>query len=286
MRSILFHIGPVPIRAYGLMLWIGLVVALLRTLRAARRTSIKPEHVTDVALYSVLAGIVSAHLGSILLDLPYYWRNPSEILGLCSGVFSSSGGIRGLSFHAGLIGAIAVALIYCRRKRISFLAMSDLCSPGLTLGYGITRIGCFLNGCCYGVPTNLPWAVRFHADGSSGALTPPSHPTQLYAFAASILIYFALVAVDKRRRFVGQVFLSYLCLYSVYRFLIEFLRRGVTADVAFAGLTQAQVVSILVLAVSGLALFLMSRRSTSHSIVCSELPIRNPKSAIRDRRGG
>jgi phosphatidylglycerol:prolipoprotein diacylglycerol transferase len=285
MHSILFHIGPVPIRAYGLMLWIGLVIGLLRTLHAARRTSIKPEHVTDVALYSVLAGIVSAHIGSILLDLPYYWRNPSEILGLWSGLFSSTGGIRGLSFHAGLIGAIGVALIYCRRKRISFLAVADLCSPGLAIGYGITRIGCFLNGCCYGTPTSLPWAVRFQADSGSGVLTPPSHPTQLYAVAASVLIYFALVRVDARRRFVGQVFVSYLCLYSVYRFLIEFLRKGVTAEVAFGGLTQAQLVSILVLALSGLALFVMSRRSTSQSVVRDGPPIRNPKSAIRNGKG-
>ena len=229
------------------MLWLGLMLGLVRTLRAAKRTRIQQDQVVDVILYSVLAGIVSAHVGSILLDLPYYVRNPSEILGLWSGIFSSSGGIRGLSFHAGLIGAIGVAWLYCRRKRVSFTEMLDLCSPGLVIGYAVTRVGCFLNGCCYGVPTDLPWAVRFHVDGG---LTAPSHPTQLYAVLASAVIYGLLVLTERRRRFPGQVFATYLCLYSTYRFLIEFLRKGVTAEVAFLGLTEAQVASIVVFAVS------------------------------------
>ena len=156
MRSILFHIGPVPIRAYGLMLWVGMMLALLRTLKAAKRTDIKSEHVVDLALYTVLAGIVGAHVGSILLDLPYYIKNPSEITALWTGVFSQTGGIRGLSFHAGFIAALLTALIYSRRKQLNFLEVIDLLSPGLVIGYAITRVGCFLNGCCYGVPTTLP----------------------------------------------------------------------------------------------------------------------------------
>ena len=250
MHSTLFKIGPVPIRAYGLMLWIALIVGLWRTLRAARYTDLKREHVVDVVLYGLLAGILSAHIVSILLDLPYYSHRPSEILDLWRGMFSPAGGIRGLSFHGGLTGAVVAALIYTRRKGIGFMAMADLCSPGLALGYGIARIGCFLNGCCYGIPTSLPWGMRFCADPVSGELTPPSHPTQLYALAASILIFIALVAIERRKRFTGQVFLSYLALYSVYRFLIEFFRKGVTAEVAFGGITEAQVVSLAVLAVT------------------------------------
>ncbi len=275
MRSILFHIGPVPIRAYGLMLWIGLMLALLRTTRAAKRTGIKQEHVVDLALYTVLAGILGAHIGSILLDLPFYIKNPAEITGLWSGIFSQTGGIRGLSFHAGLIAAFLTALAYTRRKGLNFLEVVDLLSPGLVIGYAFTRIGCFLNGCCYGVPTTLPWGVQFHADGVSGALTPPSHPTQLYAVAAMALIYAVLVRIEKRRRFVGQVFLSYLCLYAIYRFLIEILRKGVTADVAFAGLTEAQIVSIFMLAIA-LPILIAKLRTP---------PIRNPKSQIRNRKG-
>lgn len=244
MHSILFYIGPVPIRAYGLMLWIALIVGLFVSVRMARRTKIKSDHVVDVTLYSVLAGVVGAHLVSILLDLPYYLNDPSQILSLWQGMLSPSGGLRGLSFHGGLIGGIAAALLYTRKKNISFLAMADVCSPGLALAYGITRIGCFLNGCCYGIPTDLPWAVRFH----EGML--PSHPTQIYALLANIGIFVILVILSSRSRFTGEVFVSYLALYSGYRFLIEFLRKGVTAEVAFAGLTQAQIVSLVVMAVA------------------------------------
>lgn len=288
MHSILFHIGPVPIRAYGLMLWVALVVGLIRTVRAARRTNIKPDQVVDIAVYGTLAGIIGAHVVSILLDLSYYLRNPSEILTLWTGILSPSGGLRGLSFHGALLGAIGVTLLYTRRKGIRFLEMADLCAPGLALGYAITRIGCFLNGCCYGIATSLPWAVRFYEDPLSGTLTPPSHPTQLYAMAANLLIYIGLVAVDKRRRFTGHVFLSYLVLYSAYRFLIEFLRNGVTAEVAFAGLTEAQVASLAILVVV-LPLLVARLRSLSHEEAAHparQRQIHDPQSAIRNRKGG
>lgn len=254
MHSILFHIGPVPIRAYGLMLGIGLVLGLLRSLKAARRQGVNQEHVLDLVFYSLIAGVLMAHVASVLLELPYYAAHPREI-------FSLTSGLRGLSFHGGFIGALGAVLIYTRRKRLNFMSMVDLLTPALALAYGITRIGCFLNGCCYGVPTSLPWGVRFYADGVPGALTPPSHPTQLYSFAISLVIFAILVSIEKRRKFVGQVFYSYLALYSIYRFLIEFLRRGVTAEVAYGGLTQAQWVSVLMLIVGAVLLWRGSRRA-------------------------
>jgi len=269
MYPILFKIGPVPIRAYGFMLWVAFIVGLVRTLRASKCTDIKPEHVVDVTIYSLVAGIVAAHLTSVLLDLQYYSHYPSELLGLWKGAFSESGGLRGLSFLGGLIGGLATAWLYARLRQINFLALADLCSPALALSYGIARIGCFLNGCCYGKPTNLPWAIRFHLDPISDNMTPPSHPTQLYAFAASIVIFYLLTRVEKRRRYAGQVFLTYLALYSVYRFLIEFLRKGVTADVAIIGITEAQVVSLVVLA-AALPLLWSRRRVGQASILAAK----------------
>lgn len=287
MRSILFYIGPVPIRAYGLMLWIAIVVGLWRTVRAARRTDIKSEHVIDLAIYAVLGGVLSAHLTSILLDLRYYLSDPSAILTLWSGILSPSGGLRGLSFHGGLIGAIGVAYLYTRRKKIPFLEMVDLLAPGLAIAYAITRVGCLLNGCCYGIPTHLPWAVRFHEDGG---LTPPSHPTQIYGSLANILIYLGLVLIARKRRFTGQVFYSYLVMYSVYRFFLEFLRKGVTAEVAFAGLTQAQLVSMFALLILLSVLIIKYRRTSAPAIRNPSRPRtgsrrRRGKSAIRNMRG-
>jgi phosphatidylglycerol:prolipoprotein diacylglycerol transferase len=260
LHSVLFKIGPIPIRAYGLMMWFALLVGLIRTLRASKRSGLTSEQVVDIAVYALLSGILFAHLTSIALDLPYYLRNPSEIGGLWSGMFSAGGGLRGLSFHGGFAGGILAGYIYARRKGLSFLTVIDLFAPGLALGYGIARIGCFLNGCCYGCPAKLPWAVRFMADGH---LTPPSHPTQIYAILASFAIFGILVWIEKRRRFGGQVFFSYVALYGVYRFLVEFPRRGITADVAFAGLTEAQVVSIVMIVGASAFLWVRSRRTES-----------------------
>ena len=280
MRSILFYIGPVPIRAYGLMLWIAIVVGLWRSLRAAKRTDIKPDHVVDVVIYAVLGGILGAHVMSILLDLSYYLKYPSAILDLWSGILAPSGGLRGLSFHGGLIGAIGVTYLFTRWKKISFLEMLDLLSPGLAIAYAITRIGCLLNGCCYGIPTHLPWGIRFHVDG---ALTAPSHPTQIYGSIISMIIFLGLVVIERKRRFTGQVFFSYLAMYSVYRFLIEFLRKGVTAEVAFAGLTQAQLVSLIALAVLIPVLVIRLRRPAAHSSLFTHHS--SPKGGSRARAG-
>ncbi|MDI6828417.1 MAG: prolipoprotein diacylglyceryl transferase, partial [Armatimonadota bacterium] len=250
-----------PIRSYGFMLWIALVVGLFWTIRASKKTNIKSEYVIDIALYALIAGIVFAHLASILLDLQYYISNPSRITNLWSGIFSPYGGLRGLSFHGGLIGGIVATLFYAKRKRINFFEVSDLFSPALALGYAITRIGCFLNGCCYGVPTNLSWSIRFHTGPTAGNMTPPSHPTQLYAMFANLIIFWCLLAIEKRRRFSGEVFLSYLTMYSIYRFLIEFLRRGVTAEIWIGGLTQAQWASIFIFCVAASILVLKVRKS-------------------------
>ena len=261
------------------MLWIAIVLGLWRTLRAARRTDIKPEQVVDLVIYAVLGGVLSAHLTSILLDLRYYLSDPSAILNLWSGILSPSGGLRGLSFHGGLIGAIGVTYLYTRRKKIRFLEMLDLLSPGLAIAYAVTRIGCLLNGCCYGIPTHLPWGVRFHVDGT---LTPPSHPTQVYGSLANILIYLGLVLITRKRRFTGQVFYSYLAMYSVYRFLLEFLRKGVTAEVAFAGLTQAQIVSIGALLIL-IPLLAIRLRRPAHSSLITHHP--SPKGGPHARAG-
>jgi phosphatidylglycerol:prolipoprotein diacylglycerol transferase len=251
MHSILFTIGGVPIRAYGLMIVIGFLLGMWRATKVSKSRSITAEQVMDACLIALLSGIVGARVLFLLLHVPHEgWGVFSQALRIWEG---------GLSFHGGLVvGIIAVAL-YCRAKKIAFLNMADLLAPSLAIGYAFARIGCFLNGCCYGSPTHLPWAVRF-SDPSTHALTAPSHPAQLYAFAASLLIFFVLTRVERLRRPVGFTFVAYVVLYSTYRFLIEFIRKGVTAEVMFAGLTQAQVASLATMVVFGVVLFVLNKR--------------------------
>ena len=252
MRPILFDIGPIPIRAYGVMLVIGFLLGLWRATRVSKRYEISASHVMDAAVLVLLSGIVGARLLFLLLEVPQEgWGVFRDVLKVWEG---------GLSFHGGLIAAIAATAIYVRAKKIHFLDMADLLAPSLAIGYAFARIGCFLNGCCYGIATHLPWAVQFH-DPITGESTDPSHPAQIYAFVINLIIFWLLTRVERLNRPKGFVFFSYLLLYSVYRFGIEYIRKGVTAQVWFDGLTQAQVASLVGVVVFGLALVLMRRKS-------------------------
>jgi phosphatidylglycerol:prolipoprotein diacylglycerol transferase len=144
-----------------------------------------------------------------------------------------------------------------------------MAAPSTALGYAIARVGCFLRGCCYGAPTSLPWGHRFLLDPSAdpshaapGVLTAPSHPTQLYAAAASLIIFGLLLWLRGRLPARGQLFLAYLAMYSVARWAIEILRRGYSAQPVAPGswLTQAQVASMVIFAIAVAGIWVLARR--------------------------
>jgi phosphatidylglycerol:prolipoprotein diacylglycerol transferase len=231
MHSTLFKIFGLPIRSYGLMMVIGFVLGLWRLIRAARSKDVSIEKINDLALIVLMSGVVGSRIVYVLLNpATESWR---DVLAVWNG---------GLSFHGGVIFAILGGYIYVRRARLPFWTCADVFVPSLALAYAVTRVGCFLNGCCYGAPTSLPWGVRFL---ENGRLTQPSHPAQIYAALANLAIFFILTRLEKLNRPPGFVFFSYLGLYGIYRFLIEFLRAGYSAQLSWLGLTQAQWVSLV-----------------------------------------
>lgn len=264
MRSILFYIGSIPVRSYGLMIVIGFTLGLWRASRVTKRFGILPEQVTDAALLALISGIVGARVLYLLLQVS------SEGWGVFAQAYKVWEG--GLSFHGGLVAAIIAVAIYCRSKKIQFLNMADLLVPSVAIGYAFARIGCFLNGCCYGHATSLPWGVRFYDPVTQG-LTPPSHPAQLYAFAASLIIFGILTRIERLNKAVGFSFFSYVVLYSAYRFLIEFVRKGASAKVMLAGLTQAQVASLATILVFGILLVIWSKK-----------PLKVAETAVKSRK--
>ena len=229
------------------MMVVGFALGIWRAVRVSKkRYDIEPDRVYDIALVSLLGGVIGARVVYILLNPgTESWR----------GFFAVWQG--GLSFHGGLACAMILGYIYARRAKLSFWNVADMVAPSLAIGYAFTRIGCFLNGCCYGAPTSLPWGVRFY---ENGRLTPPSHPTQIYAFLANLLILWLLTKLEPMRRKPGFVFVAYLGLYSVYRFLIEFPRSGYSASQWAFGLTQAQGVSLAVIAVSAILILTVYRK--------------------------
>ena len=138
----------------------------------------------------------------------------------------------GLSFHGGLFGGFAALVGYCLIKRLSILKVADLFGPSVMIAYAIGRVGCLLNGCCYGAPTAMPWGIRFHDEGFT---TPPSHPTQIYASLLSLVFFGGLVWLERRRSYYGQIACWYVLLASTERFLMEIWRAGTTSDVVSVG---------------------------------------------------
>lgn len=244
MHPILIQIGSLQVRSYGVMILLGFTLAVWWSMRVAPRYGIQPERILDLVLWTALAGILGARLVFVALDWRAYVGEPLHILYFWEG---------GLSFHGALVGGgLAVALI-ARRWGIRFLHMADVLAPGVALAYAVGRIGCFLNGCCYGVPTDLPWACSFQDPFDPHKHTPPSHPTQIYASLSNLIIFAVLARMQRPPHPTGQVFWAYLVLYGVYRFIVEFWRIGATSSVLALGLSDAQWVSIAMVVVGGIS---------------------------------
>ncbi len=240
MFPTLLRIGPVEVHSYGTLLMVGFVAAILLARREARRVGLSRDLPLDLGVWVLVGGVVFARGLHVSLNWGYYAAQPASVLYVWREP--------GLSFYGGLAGGVLAGLVFARRQRVPFRTLADMAAPAVALGYGIARFGCLLNGCCYGVPTNLPWGIRFPLFPDSMITTDPSHPTQIYAALGSFLILGILLRARTRLAAPGQLFLLYLMLYSVLRSAVEVLRKGVTAEELVGGLTQAQVASALIFA--------------------------------------
>lgn len=227
MFPVLLRLGPVTIHTYGLMMAIGVSLALWFLYGQSRRQGLDAGRVVDAAFYTILISLIGAKLVLLLGNFSYYTRYPNELLSL-----ARSGGV----FQGGLVFGVLFALWYFRRKQIPTWKVADIAGPALALGHGFGRIGCFMAGCCYGraCPTEL--GVTFssvYAHNLTGIpLNEAIHPVQLYESALNFLNFFILFFILRRKKFDGQVFGFYVVNYSLIRFFTEFYR-GDHPDRAF-----------------------------------------------------
>jgi phosphatidylglycerol:prolipoprotein diacylglycerol transferase len=212
-------LGPFTLHTYGVLLAAAFLAGLWVVSRQARKTSLDPGRVTDLAVYVLIAGLLGARVLLFVIEWRFYTGNPRELWTLLQ-----SGGV----FYGGLLAALPVAWWYARRHSMPGWQTADVLAPGVAIGQAIGRLGCFCAGCCYGRPTDVPWAVTFTDIYATRAVgTPvdtPVHPTQIYEALAVGLVFFALLWLAPRKKFHGQVVLTYVLLYSVARFVIEFFR--------------------------------------------------------------
>lgn len=210
MIPVLFSFGALHLYTYGLSIAVGVLLALfLMNRQAAQEGFPKPEQVFDIA-FSILAwGFLGARLFYVIQNFSYYAVAPIKIFAVWEG---------GLIFYGGALAAIFGFWLTTRKRGVPFWKALDFIVPYGALAHAFGRIGCFLNGCCYGKICDLPWAVRFPE------LSRAVHPAQLYEAFYDLALFAFLLARRKRSRFEGETGLLYFLFYGLGRYLIEFVR--------------------------------------------------------------
>jgi phosphatidylglycerol:prolipoprotein diacylglycerol transferase len=253
MRQILFEIPipfvdkSLPIYGFGMMLFLAFLASSWLGRRLATREKIDPDRITDLALWIFLGGIVGARLLFMV-------RNPDQFHSVLDFFKIWQGGI---VFYGGVIAAIAVFLWYTRRHKLPAWQVLDVLAPAIALGIGVGRFGCLLNGCCWGEPSDLPWAITFPAGSipwdshvqqrwidADAPSSLPLHPTQIYLAMEGWALLALTLAYYAQRRRPGEVMALLMVGYSLTRFFTEFLR-GDEPLVDPLPLTLSQLISIV-----------------------------------------
>ncbi|MEO0010219.1 MAG: prolipoprotein diacylglyceryl transferase [candidate division WOR-3 bacterium] len=222
MLPVLIRIGNFQLYSYGVMLFISFVLGIMIVERRAKRFGVEPKRITDLALWVLLAVV----LGSRLFYVAFHWDEfRNDLVGIIR-FWGNPPGLSGLMFYGGFLGAFIAGLVFVWLNRLPLLKMLDAVAPALVLGEGFTRIGCFLNGCCFGKPTTCPLGMVFPAGSAAGAQFPNQtiHPTQLYSSLAGFVLFGVALLLEQRKLKPGVLFGIILLLYSLFRFGIDFVR--------------------------------------------------------------
>ncbi|MBS2026601.1 MAG: prolipoprotein diacylglyceryl transferase [Deltaproteobacteria bacterium] len=263
MYPVLFHIGSHPVTSYGLAMGIGalMLIPILRHLAPIYGQPASALY--DLAFWAIAGAVTGARLLFVIVNRTYFSAHPMEVFALSDG---------GLDFlGAPLLGGL-VAVVYSRWRKLPVVASLDILLACLSGVHIIGRLGCFFAGCCHGRATDLPWGVRF----TSGAVDPalrgvPVHPTQLYEAFCELVLFTFLLRLAPKRRFDGQLALTYALAYSVIRFVIEFFRGDPVRGFVFGVLSTSQFLSLLIFAAAATALVLTLRRAPATPVAISNV---------------
>jgi phosphatidylglycerol:prolipoprotein diacylglycerol transferase len=241
------------VKSFGLLLALSFVLGFWLSVRRGRRRGFAPDLVMDFCLTVMISSLVGVRLFYVATHAgdfdPWY-----EALVIWRG---------GLTLYGGIILATLAVWYFCRRRRVAFLPLADVLAPQVSLGIGITRIGCFLNGCCYGRPTDGPLGVVFPESCAAGWETGCAalHPTQLYSSAGGFAVFALLLLWERHHSFPGATFARFLLLSGLTRFLVDLLRHYQPGDVGPLGLPISQWISLGFVAAGGLLLVRLRRGS-------------------------
>ena len=251
---IAFSIGPLVVRWYGIMTALAVVAVLAIVFRETRRLGISPDFVFNIFLWAIVGGFIGGRLVHIIDNWSYYVADPGQIIGSA-----------GLALYGAIFGVVLAVCIYIWIKRKPFssvVGIADAVAVGAPLAQAIGRIGCIINGCCYGIiAPNLPWAVFYSNPYSYAPLGIPMHPTQIYFLLWNLIVFAVIWRLRGRIKPQGSLFLLYLCLYAAGDFGLRFFRYTDTSYLF--GLHQGQIISLVILMVAVPWLVIRMRRFSS-----------------------
>ena len=253
MHPILIQVGSLKLYTYGLFVALGFIIAIWFTKRNAKFYGVPDQMVSDLFLTVLISALAGARILYVLINIDAYRDNFLDIFKIWNG---------GLVFFGGFIGGALGAIIFLRIKKMDIWKTADVISPGLALGHSVGRFGCLFAGCCYGKSCSLPIAITFTNPDSLAPLNVPLHPTQLYMIASNFVLFLILLAIQRRKRFNGMVFLSYIMLYSAFRSIIEFFRGDFRGTFFFDFLSLSQGIGLLVSCIA--LIFMIIKLRTRH----------------------
>ena len=253
VNPVAFQAGSFSLRWYGLFLALAVVWLIFwMWLQVKKGAQITLDTVLTLALVGIPSGIIFARLLHVIDDIVIASLHPElAASGKVINYLQHPGliiGGEGLTIYGAVLGAALGVWIYCKITKTKMGYIVDLLAPGIIMAQAIGRIGCLLNGCCYGTPTTLPWGLVYtdpQSFGFTGGI--PCQPTVAYEIIFCVIIFLVLLSLRKKLKPDGSLFALYLTLYAVWRLGIDFLRDGTPF---LFGLHQAQVISIIVLAIT------------------------------------
>ncbi|MEW6442300.1 MAG: prolipoprotein diacylglyceryl transferase [bacterium] len=239
MRPILFSIGPLEISSYPVMISLGACLAIWLTVRELDRLSLARGPYLTICLIAFAGGLIGARIMNCIVFYDLYRDQPWwKLIAVWEG---------GLAMYGGLFLGLTAAYGYMRLKGLSFWQVTDVLFPPWVVLLIVGRIGCFLNGCCYGEPTSAPWGFYSRSAAKVSGYYVTTHPTQLYSAGAALVIFGILWRARLKPHFQGRTALLFLLLYPAARFVIEYYRadpRGMWRFFGAFTLSESQILSI------------------------------------------
>ncbi len=252
MFPTLFHWGGFSLHAYGLFIAVGFLLGIGLALKEARRQGLPGERILDLSLVIIISAIIGSRLLYTIIHYPQYLKAPLSIFKIWEG---------GLVFFGGLILAFIAGGWYIKKVGLPFWKTADLLAPSLALGQVFGRLGCLAAGCCYGRPTDVPWAITFSDPESLAPTGIALHPTQLYESGAALVLFLLLILLRRKEFFVGQLIVVYLFFSGWARWAIEFFRGDYRGNLLGGGWSDTQYLSGLIILFSlFLGLYLLKEK--------------------------